>query len=165
MFKTIKLSLLSILLISAGLSFSQCPEPDQVLRPDYKEGWGDNSQSKTGSLRPGDTYEMNFIAQGGLKYRITLLSGLGPYTDENIDYQLVGSEVNKVEKNGKMVYERQEVVYFDSRKKAEGEKMTFSTPKTRKLKLRMQLNGVEDSKLVQCVIVFVESQRELEVGF
>lgn len=165
MFKIIRISLLSIFLISSGICLSQCPQPNQVLKPDYKAGWGDNSQSKTGSLRPGDTYEMNFIAQAGLKYRITLLAGLGPYTDENIDFQLVGSEVNSVEENGKKVYKRQEVVFFDSRKKAEGEKMTFSTPKTRKLKLRMQLNGVEDSKLVQCVIVFVESQRELEVGF
>lgn len=165
MFKIIRISILSILLSLTGLSFSQCPQPDQVLKPDYKDGWGDNSQSKSGSLRPGDTYEMNFIAQAGLKYRITLLSGLGPYTDDNIDFQLVGSEVNKVEENGKMVYKRQEVVYFDSRNQEEGEKMTFSTPKTRKLKLKMQLNGVEDSKLVQCVIVFVETKRELQVGF
>lgn len=165
MFKIIRVSLLSLFLIILGVGYSQCPEPDQVLRPDYKDGWGENSQSKTGSLRPGDTYEMNFIAQAGLKYRITLLSGVDNYTDDNIDFQLIGSEVNKVEENGKMVYKRQEVVYFDSRNQAEGEKMTFSTPKTRKLTLKMQLNGVEDSKLVQCVIVFVESKRELQVGF
>ena len=165
MFKIIRITLLSIFLAVFGTSFGQCPQPEQVLRPDYKDGWGDNSQSKTGSLRPGDTYEMNFIAQAGLKYRITLLSGVGNFTDENIDFQLVGSEVNKVEDNGKMVYKRQEVVYFDSRNQAEGEKMTFATPKTRKLKLKMQLNGVEDSKLVQCVIVFVETKRELQVGF
>jgi hypothetical protein len=165
MFKIIRVLLLSIFLMPVGVSFSQCPQPDQVLSPDYKDGWGDNSQSKTGSLRPGDTYEMNFIAQAGLKYRITLLSGVGPFTDENIDFQLVGSEVNSVEENGKKVYKRQEVVYFDSRKKTEGEKMVFSTPKTRKLKLKMKLNGVEDTKLVQCVIVFVESKRELQVGF
>lgn len=165
MFKIIRISLLSIFLTVFGTGFSQCPQPDQVLKPDYNDGWGDNSQSKTGSLRPGDTYEMIFIAQSGLKYRITMLSGVGPYTDEKIDFQLVGSEVNKVEENGKMVYKRQEVVYFDSRNQAEGEKMTFSTPKTRKLKLKMQLNGVEDSKLVQCVIVFVETKRELQVGF
>lgn len=165
MFKIIRVSLLSFFLIIFGLGYSQCPEPEQVLRPDYKDGWGDNSQSKTGSLRPGDTYEMNFIAQAGMKYRITLLSGVGTYTDDNIDFQLIGSEVNKVEENGKMVYKRQEVVYFDSRNQAEGEKMTFSTPKTRKLTLKMQLNGIEDSKLVQCVIVFVESKRELQVGF
>jgi hypothetical protein len=165
MFKVIRLTLLSILLVSVGVSFGQCPEPNQVLKPDYREGWGDNSQSKTGSLRPGDTYEMNFIAQSGLKYRITLLSGTGPFTDENIDFQLVGSEVNKVEENGKSTYKRQEVVYFDSRNQPEGEKMTFSTPKTRKLTLKMKLNGVDDTKLVQCVIVFVESKRELQVGF
>lgn len=165
MFKTIRITLLSIFLIVFGASFGQCPEPEQVLRPDYKDGWGDNSQSKTGTLRPGDSYEMNFIAQAGLKYRITLLSGVQNYTDENIDFQLVGSQVNKVKENGKMVYKRQEVVYFDSRDQVEGEKMTFSSPKTRKLKLKMKLNGVEDRKLVQCVIVFVETKRELQVGF
>lgn len=165
MFKIVRITLLSTLLLVTGLSFGQCPEPDQVLRPDYREGWGDNSQSKTGTLRPGDTYEMNFIVQAGLTYRVTLLSGTGPYTDENIDFQLVGSEVNKVEENGKSVYKRQEVVYFDSRTQPEGEKMTFSTPKTRKLKLKMKLNGLDDTQLVQCVIVFVESKRDLQVGF
>jgi len=165
MFKMIRITLLSVLLMVTGISFGQCPQPDQVLRPDYKDGWGDNSQSKTGTLRPGDTYEMNFIAQAGLKYRITLLSGVGPFTDENVEFQLLGSEVKKVEEDGKKVYKRQEVVYLDSENQPEGEKMTFSTPKTRKLTLKIQLNGVEDTKLVQCVIVFVETKRELQVGF
>jgi hypothetical protein len=165
MFKTIRISLLSIFLTVFGTSFSQCLEPEELLKPDYKDGWGDNSQTKTGSLRPGDTYEMNFIVQEGLKYRITLLSGLGTFNDENIDFQLVGSEVNKVEENGKMVYKRQEVVYFDSRNQEEGEKMTFSSPKTRKLMLKMELTDMEDSKLAQCVIVFVETKRELQSGF
>lgn len=165
MFKIVRITLLSALLMITSLSFSQCPQPDQVLRPDYKDGWGDNSQSKTGSLRPGDTYEMNFIVQAGLKYRITMLSGVGPYTDENVDFQLVGTEVQKVMENGKSVYKRQEVVYFDSRNQPEGEKMVFSSPRTRKLTLKLKLNGVEDSKLVQCVIIFVETKRELQVGF
>jgi hypothetical protein len=108
---------------------------------------------------------MNFIVQAGLKNRMTLLSGATNFTDENVDFQLIGTEVNKAEENGKSVYKRQEVVYFDSRNQPEGEKMVFSSPKTRKLTLKIKLNGVEYSKLVQCVIVFVESKRELQVGF
>lgn len=165
MFTYFRLLILSIFVFTGLNGFGQCPQPNQVLRPDYKDGWGDNSQSKTGSMRPGDSYEMNFIAQGGMKYRITVISGLDLYTDEDIDFQLIGSEVNKVEKDGKSTYQRQDVVFFDSKERAEGEKMTFSTTKTRKLKLKIQLNGVEDSKLVQCVVVFVETKRQQEVGF
>ncbi|MDX1651942.1 MAG: hypothetical protein R3277_05590 [Brumimicrobium sp.] len=165
MLKINQLFIATLIVFTASLSMAQCPQPGQVLRADYKDGWGENSQSKTGTLRPGDTYEMNFIAQRGLKYRITILSGTGPFTDQNVEFQLVGSEVKKVEQNGKMVYKRQEVVLYDSANKQGDEKMSFSSPKTQKLTLRIKLNGAEDSKAVQCVVVFVETKRELEVGF
>ncbi|MEX1190741.1 MAG: hypothetical protein WED10_06485 [Brumimicrobium sp.] len=167
MFKFIKIYTCAIFILAStwSISQSQCPDPSQILKADYKDGWGENSQSKTGALRPGDSYEINFIAHGGMKYRITIMSGVSDFTDENVEFQLVGSEVNKVKENGRSIYKRQEVVFFDSEKLSEDEKMSFSTDKTRKLKLKMKLNGVEESKLVQCVVVFVEHKKEIETGF
>ncbi|MGM0479645.1 MAG: hypothetical protein ACQERC_10520 [Bacteroidota bacterium] len=157
-------AILAIFLLSTAVH-SQCPRAFDVMEADYDNGWGDNSQSKSGPLRPGDTYEMKFIAQGGMKYRVTVVSGNEQFSRDDVEFQLVGSEVNKVkDDDGRMVYKRQEVVFYDSEKSAEDEKAVFFSKRTKRLKVRINLKGVEDSKLVQCVVVFVETKRQEKIG-
>lgn len=155
---------IGVLVLSTSVASAQCPRPYDVIQADYSEGWGDNSQSKSGPLRPGDSYEMKFIAQGGLKYRVTVVSGNDQYSRENVEFQLVGSEVRKVNENGKMVYKRVDVVFYDSEESKEGQKAVFYSPRTKRLNVRIKLKGAEDSKLMQCVVVYVETKRQEELG-
>ncbi len=156
-------AILTIFILSTA-AYSQCPRAYDVMEAEYDAGWGDNSQSKSGPLRPGDTYEMKFIAQGGMQYRVTVVSGNEQFSTDDVDFQLVGSEVNKVKEDGRMVYKRQEVVFYDSEKSAEDQKAVFFSPRSKRLKVRIKLNGVEDSKLVQCVVVFIETKRQQKIG-
>lgn len=155
---------IGIILLSTTIASAQCPRPYDVIQADYDEGWGDNSQSKSGPLRPGDSYEMKFIAQGGLKYRVTVVSGNEQYSRDDVEFQLVGSEVRKVNQDGKMVYKRVDVVFYDSEESKEGQKAVFFSERTKRLKVRIKLKGAEDSKLLQCVVVFVETKRPESLG-
>ncbi len=155
---------IGILFLSSSVAIAQCPRPYDVIQADYSEGWGDNSQSKSGPLRPGDTYEMNIIAQGGMQYRVTVVSGNDQFSKENVDFQLVGSEVRKVEQNGKMTYKRVDVVFYDSETSDESQQAVFFSRRTKKLEVRIKLKGAEDSKLMQCVVVFIEAKRPEELG-
>jgi hypothetical protein len=155
---------IGVLVLSTSIASAQCPRPYDVIQAEYDAGWGDNSQSKSGPLRPGDSYEMKFIAQGGLKYRVTVVSGNDQYSRENVEFQLVGSEVRKVKENGKLVYRRVDVVFYDSEESKEGQKAVFYSPRTKRLNVRIKLKGAEDSKLIQCVVVYVETKRQEELG-
>lgn len=155
---------IGILVLTSSVALAQCPRPYNVMQADYDEGWGDNSQSKSGPLRPGDTYEMNIIAQGGMQYRVTVVSGNDQFSRENVEFQLVGTEVRKVEQDGKMIYKRVDVVFYDSETSKEGQKAVFFSRRTKKLNVRIKLKGAEDSKLLQCVVVFIETKRPEKVG-
>lgn len=156
--------LISFMVLSVAVANAQCPRPYDVVQADYSEGWGDNSQSKSGPLRPGDSYEMKFIAQGGVKYRVTVVSGNEQFSKENVEFQLVGSEVKKVEENGKMVYKRVDVVFYDSEKAKDGEKAVFYSSRTKRLEVRIKMKGADDPSLLQCVVVFIETQRPQAIG-
>tara|TARA_B100000508_G_scaffold118450_1_gene98583 strand:- start:98686 stop:99183 length:498 start_codon:yes stop_codon:yes gene_type:complete len=163
MFRVLGL-VVSILFLSASIASAQCPRPYDVFEADYDNGWGDNSQSKSGPLRPGDSYEMKFIAQGGMKYRVSVASGNEQFSKENVEFQLVGSEVRKVKENGKMIYKRVDVVFYDSEESKEGQKAEVFSTRTKRLKVRIKLKGAEDSKLMQCVVVFIETKRPEALG-
>lgn len=156
--------LIGFIVVSTTIASAQCPRPYDVVQADYDEGWGDNSQSKSGPLRPGDSYEMKFIAQGGMKYRVTVVSGNEQYSREDVEFQLVGSEVRKVKENGKMIYKRVDVVFYDSEEAEDGQKAVFFSPRTKRLKVRIKLKGVEDSKRLQCVVVYIETKRQEALG-
>jgi hypothetical protein len=117
--------LLFLALLIGTYSFAQCPKPGDVLKADNDNGWGQNSQSKSGPLRSGDEYEMRFVAQSGLKYRITAISGNEVFLADNIDFQLVGKEVKEVKKNGKSVYETKEIVFLIVKKLERMKKQFF----------------------------------------
>lgn len=141
-------------------SFGQCPNPNDYLRADTKNGWGKNSQSKSGYLKPGETYELNFIAQRGMEYRITVLAGNDNFSDENVNFQLYHTQVEKVEEKGKQVYKRLRSIIFDSNED-EGE-VKFATDQTRKISLDV---SIENYRKPKCVIVFIEVRKSKKLGF
>jgi hypothetical protein len=155
-----KINILLISFFIVNFVFSQCPNPNEYLRADRKNGWGRNSQSKSGYLEPGEKYELNFIAQRGMEYRLKILAGNDNLSAENVNFQLYHTHVKKVEENGKKVYKRLRSVVFDSTKD-EGE-VKFSTDQMRKMSLEVNIDNYESP---QCVIVFIESKKSLELGF
>lgn len=152
-------------LFVGAYSFAQCPNPGEVLTADQDNGWEQNSQSKSGSLRPGDEYEMRFVAQGGIKYRITVVSGLKDkeFSEADIDFQLVVKEADKVMKNGREIYESKDVILYDS--KSTEDKAIFYSDRSRRMTIRVSVKGAEkESKLIQCAVVFIEAKSYEKLG-
>lgn len=148
-------------------SFGQCPNPGDVMKPDSENGWEQNSQSKSGALRPGDDYEMRFVAQGGVTYRIDVVSGvnLKEFSNEDIDFQLVVKEASKVTKNGREVYENNDVILYDSRNTED--KAIFYSERSRRMIIRVRIKDAkeDESKLIQCAVVYIESKSKEKLGF
>jgi hypothetical protein len=142
----------------------QCPTPNQVMKADTKNGWYENSQSKSGALAPGDTYEYNFIVQRGIDYRITTLGGKTELTKGNVEFKIYDTQVQRVEVNGDMVYKRFETIVFDSRNPENTEELIFNSPKTRKLTMRVEVVAEGQPNDVHCVVVFVETKRSEKFG-
>lgn len=156
-----------ILIASVFFSFtsiSQCPPPGSVMKADIKAGWGPNSQSKSGPLQAGETYEYTFIAQKGLEYRLTALGGLNNIRVDNVEFELYDTEVQKVVQDGKPVYKRMKKMIFDSKSEESGSQVVFSSPKTRKLTLEVSVVNNEAPNAVQCVVVFVETRKATQLG-
>lgn len=157
--KKINLTIL-LALVFSFCAFAQCPNPNDYLRADRKNGWGKNSQSKSGYLKPGETYELNFIAQRGMEYRITILAGNDNFSSENVSFQLYHTHVKKVKQGDESIYKRLRSIIFDS-SKDEGE-VKFSTDQTRKMSVEV---SIENYRKPQCVIVFIETRKSKKTGF
>lgn len=163
MFKLINI-LTVVATLSAGYLFSQCPQASKVISVDSKNGWGENSQSKSGQLRPGDTYEMRFILQSGIKYRIQALAGVEDFSADNVDFQVIGKEVNKVEENGRVSYKSSEVILYDSRTATAEEEAIFLSDRMQRLTIRVEVKGNDGAGLVQCAVVLVEAKKTQKLG-
>lgn len=146
------------------VSFSQCPSPSELIKPDKKSGWNENSQSKSGALQAGEAYEYTFIAQRGVEYRITALGGVDEIIMDNVEFKLYSSEVDKVEIDGKPVYKRFEKVVYNSESSDTGSQLIFSTPKTRKLTMKVNIVNTDKPDAIQCVAVYVETRRATPIG-
>jgi hypothetical protein len=161
----IKNLLQMFLVVSISWSASaQCTKPNQVMKADKKNGWSENSQSKSGALAPGDTYEYNFIVQRGIDYRITTLGGKTELTKGNVEFKIYDSQVQRVEVNGEMIYKRFETIVFDSRNPGNTEELIFNSPQTRKLTMRVEVVADGQPNDVHCVVVFVETRRSEKLG-
>lgn len=146
------------------VSFGQCPSPSELIKPDKKSGWSENSQSKSGALMAGEVYEYTFIAQRGVEYRITALGGVDEVIMDNVEFKLFDSEVEKVEVDGELVYKRLQKLVYDSKSSEIGNQLIFSTPKTRKLTMKVNFVSAEDPEAIQCVAVYVETRRATPLG-
>jgi hypothetical protein len=149
---------------SSALLSAQCPSPSELVKPDKKSGWNENSQSKSGALLAGEVYEYTFIAQRGVEYRITALGGVNEVIMDNVEFKLYDSEVQKVEIDGQPVYKRVQKVVYNSESGETGSQLVFTTPKTKKLTMKVNIVNSDKPDAVQCVAVYVETRRATQIG-
>lgn len=156
--------LITIGLFCSALVSAQCPQADVIAknRPKTKEKnpYEISSQSRSASLVPEGTYEMSFIAQNGMDYRITtkaLKEGGG-----TISYEVYELVVEKQTTDGKIEYKRVKHVLASSDNATES--LEFNTDKVRKIFVSISLSGGDKKKPV-CVGVLVEDKRSTKIGF
>lgn len=163
MFKLINILTL-VATLSAGYLFSQCPQASKIISVDHKNGWGENSQSKSGELRPGDVYEMRLIIQSGIKYRIRAVAGIENFSADNVDFQVVGKKVDKVQQGDEISYRSTEVILYDTKDAAFSDEAIFLSDRTQRLTVRVEVKGNDGIGLVQCAAILVEAMRTEKLG-
>lgn len=162
MLKGTKIFSLFVALTVSNVFSAQCPPPDKMDKPANKgKGgtWGINSQSKTGALLTGQSYEMSFIAQEAYDYRITGAT-VSPNKGE------VSFEVYEMvnEKDEKGQYKKVKKVLISSQD-AESNTVEFTTDKARKLMISVTFEGGDDSnRKPECVGVLIEDRKATKIG-
>lgn len=158
----------SILVIALSLvsavSFAQCPTAESIVKKEKsktKDDYGVNSQSRSGSVKSGETYEMSFIAQQGMDYRLSCK--LANPSAGTISVEIYEMIVEKKTVNGKETYKREKHVLASSSDTG-SEPVEFVTDKTRKIFVAVTLSG-GDSKKPTCVGVLVEDKKSTKLGF
>lgn len=153
---------LTCLVIIASATFAQCPTAEKIVKEKSKEKevYSVNSQSRSGSVKPGETYEMSFIAQQGMDYRLS--TKLANPTAGTISFEIYEMVVEKKTENGKEVYKRTKHVLAVSDESAAA--MEFTTDKSRKIFVAVTLSGGNPQK-PQCVGVLVEDKKTTKLGF
>ena len=158
-----KTILLTCLVLLVSISNAQCPTAESIVKgkTKTKDAYGVNSQSRAGSIKSGETYEMSFIAQEGMDYRLsTKLANAAGGTIEFEIYELI---VEKKIVDGKETYKRTKHVLATSAQ-AGSDPIEFTTDKTRKVFVAVTLSG-GDLKKPQCVGILVEDKKSTKLGF
>jgi hypothetical protein len=151
--------------LSGGYLFAQCPRPSKVITPDYKNGWDENAQSKSSQLLPGDEYEMIFIAQAGIKYRVQASAGLKEFLEDNISFQLVVKEVNRIEEKGKVQYKSSEVILYDSELADKDDEAIIVTSKVQRLSIKVKVIREDfPATSLLCAVILIEAQKSQSTG-
>jgi len=157
-----KTFVLTCLVVLATSTFAQCPTAESIVRSKKKkDAYGISSQSRSGSVKPGETYEMSFIAQAGMDYRLS--SALANPADGTISYEVYEMIVEKKMVNGKETFKRVKHVLATSAE-AGAEALEFTTDQTRKIFVAVTLSG-GDMKKVQCVGILIEDKKTAKLGF
>jgi len=147
----------------ATAMYAQCPAPEKIVKPEKskeKVSYSVNSQSRSGSIKPGETYEMSFIAQDGMDFRLS--TALSNPSAGTLTFEVYEMVVEKHTENGKVVHKRVKHVLATPDQAANP--IEFSTDKSRKIFVAVTLSG-GDSKKPQCVGVLVEDKRAVKLGF
>lgn len=151
-------------LFAAGTAvYAQCPAPASFVKNKSAkgEGYSVNSQSRSGAIKSGETYEMAFIAQVGMDYRLSSkAANAGAGT---LSYEIYELVVEKKEVNGKETFKRTKHVLANS-EATNAEPIEFVTDKTRKVFIAVTITG-GDAKKTQCVGVLVEDRKSTKLGF
>lgn len=153
---------LTCLLAFGTSTFAQCPAPESFVKEKRAKDdtYGVNSQSRSGSVRPGEMYEMSFIAQQGMDYRLTSKSAV-PLSG-SLSYEVYEMIVEKKNVNGKDSYKRVKHVLATSTDGSQP--LEFTTDKTRKIFVSVTLAG-GDPKKTYCIGILVEDKRTTKLGF
>jgi hypothetical protein len=156
-----KTIVLTCLLAFGTSTFAQCPTAESFVKDKKtKDAYGVNSQSRSGSVKPGETYEMSFIAQAGMDYRLTSKSAV-PLSG-SLSYEVYEMVVEKKAVNGKDSYKRTKHVLATSTDGSQP--LEFTTDKTRKIFVSVTLAG-GDPKKTYCIGILVEDKKTTKLGF
>lgn len=158
-----KALLLTFLVVCVSAGYAQCPTAESIVKAKSKtkDNYGVNSQSRSGSVKSGETYEMSFIAQDGMDYRLS--SKLANPAAGTISFEIYEMVVEKKTVDGKEVYKRSKHVLANSNE-AGMEPIEFTTDKSRKIFVAVSLSG-GDPKKPTCVGVLVEDKKSTKLGF
>lgn len=159
MLKVTKILSLIAIIFFGNLFFAQCPPADKVVKAvtKIKSPYGVNSQSKTGALISGQSYDMSFIAQDNYDYRITV-GTLNP-NEGTVTFE-VYEMVSEKDENGQ--YKKVKKVIISS-EDAESNTVEFTTDKARKLMINVTFDDAEDQK-PHCVAVLIEDKKTTKIG-
>jgi hypothetical protein len=157
-----KTIILTCLVVLASSTYAQCPTAESFVKDrKNKDAYGVSSQSRSGSVKSGETYEMAFIAQQGMDYRLT--SKLANPSEGTIAYEVYELIVEKKIVDGKETFKRVKHVLATSGE-AGAQALEFTTDKTRKIYVAVTLTG-GDAKKVHCVGILVEDKKTAKLGF
>jgi hypothetical protein len=150
------------LLLMVSTAYAQCPTAEAIAKDKKtKDAYGVNSQSRSASVKSGETYEMSFIAQDGMDYRLTTkLAAGGAGT---VSYEVYETVVEKKMVNGKETYKRSKHTLASSGD-AGAAPLEFTTDKSRKIFVAVTVSGGDLKKPV-CVGVLVEDKKTTKIGF
>lgn len=157
------IAVFSILL--GGNLVAQCTHATHSIPADEHNGWRKNSQSKIKELYAGDKYEIKFVTQAGVKYRIQAFAGLDDLTKRNISFQLIVKEVNRIEEKGEVSYKSVDVILYDSELSGSDDEAIIQTSKTQNLSIKVKIHGAEvPSNTALCAVVLIEEHKSKSVG-
>jgi hypothetical protein len=155
----------SLLVSTVAVFYAQCPSAESIskdkTKTKEKNPYSINSQSRSGSITGDKEYEMSFIAQPGMDYRLTTKAA-NPAAG-TITYEVYEMVVEKKVENGKEEFKRVKHVLASSSNTG-GQPLEFTTDKTRKIFVAVNLSG-GDTKKPQCVGVLIEDKRSTKLGF
>jgi hypothetical protein len=159
-FSTILITLITAFCFQ-GSSFAQCASPTDIVKtPKDKLDYNVSSQSRSGVLIPGENYEMSFIAQDGMDYRIS--AGAKNKDAGSVSFEVYEMVVQKTEKDGQTVYKKIKKVIATSAD-GETEPVEFTTDKARKIVVKVNVMG-GDPKTKQCIGVLIEDKKTIKIG-
>jgi len=149
--------ILTCLIVLASSAYAQCPTSESIVKGKNKtkDTYSVSSQSRAGAVKPGETYEMAFIAQAGMDYRLSAKAAEGG----TITYEVYETYVEKKVVDGKDVFKRVKKVLSGSGAEA----IEFTTDKTRKIYVSVTLTG-GDAKKIECVGVLIEDKKTTKLG-
>ena len=155
--------LFTLVVVAATAVNAQCPTVESIVRgkEKSKDNYNVSAQSRTASILPGKEYEMSFIAQPGMDYR--LAAKLAPGGTGTITYEVYELTIEKKTEGGKTVYDRKKHVLATSGDAQSGA-LEFSTDKARKIFVSVSLSG-GDKKNPECVGVMIEDKKSTKIGF
>lgn len=158
MLKSTKILGIMLVTFVTNVTIGQCPTPEKLKVVSKTKGtFGVNSQSKTGSLMSGQSYEMSFIAQDGYDYRVTagtIVSGKG-----NVSFEIY-EMISEKDDAGKYVKSKKVII---SSEEAESNTLEFTTDKARKLMIKVNYEE-GDEKKPECVGVLIEDKKTTKIG-
>lgn len=147
---------LIVIFFAGGFIYAQCPTPEKIVKSTSKrDTYRPSTQSKSGALKPGGTYEMSFVARSGYDYKISCGA-----EDKNVN--VVGFEIYEMitRRDDKGNYKRVKNTISVS----DGiEAIEFATDKSRKMMIKVTLEALESDK-PQCMAVLIEHKKSVKLG-